>query len=73
METKQLKQAIGYARVSTKEQGDKFGIEAQKSAIEEYARSHDYEIIDYTNRRVNNKKRRTGVLSILRCFSLMIL
>ena len=43
----ETKKAIGYARVSTKEQGDKFGIEAQKTAIEEYARNHGYEIIDW--------------------------
>lgn len=43
----ETKKAIGYARVSTKEQGDKFGIEAQKTAIEEYARKNGYEIIDW--------------------------
>lgn len=47
METKTLKKSIGYCRVSTKEQGDKFGIEAQKEAIEEYAKNNGYEIIDW--------------------------
>lgn len=41
------KKCIGYCRVSTKEQGDKFGIEAQQSAIEEYAKKNGYEIIDW--------------------------
>lgn len=47
MDDKQLKRAIGYCRVSTKEQGDKFGIEAQKQAIEEYANQNGYCIIDW--------------------------
>lgn len=34
-------------RVSTKEQGDKYGFEAQQRDIEEYARKNGYEIIDY--------------------------
>ena len=42
-----LKQAIGYVRVSTKEQSDKFGIEAQKGAIEEYANKNGIKIIDW--------------------------
>ena len=41
------KKCIGYCRVSTKEQGDKFGIEAQQSAIQEYANKNGYEIIDW--------------------------
>lgn len=36
--------AIGYIRVSTMEQLDKFGVEAQKSAIEKYASENGYEI-----------------------------
>lgn len=45
METK--KNAIGYVRVSTKEQGDKFGVEAQKEAIEKYANENGFCIIDW--------------------------
>lgn len=39
--------AIGYVRVSTKEQGaeDKFGKVAQKQAIRDYAKVHGYEIV----------------------------
>lgn len=38
--------AIGYIRVSTQEQAseDKFGIEAQKQAIQEYAKNNNYKI-----------------------------
>ena len=36
--------ALGYVRVSTKEQGDKFGIEAQKQAISEYAKANGFVI-----------------------------
>ena len=41
------RKALAYLRVSTKEQGDKFGFDAQKTAIEEYASAHDIEIIDW--------------------------
>lgn len=47
MNDKQSKTAIGYCRVSTKEQGDKFGIDAQKQAIEEYANQNGYKIVDW--------------------------
>jgi len=41
-----MKQAIGYVRVSTKEQGDsKLGLEAQRKAIEEFATTHGYELL----------------------------
>lgn len=42
-----MKKAIGYCRVSTKEQSDKFGIEAQKKDIQKYADENGYEIIDW--------------------------
>ena len=42
-----MKKAIGYCRVSTKEQSDKFGIEAQIKNIQEYADKNGYEIIDW--------------------------
>ena len=47
METKDFKNSIGYLRVSTKEQSDKFGFEAQKVAIEKYAQENGYKIIDW--------------------------
>lgn len=42
-----MKKAIGYCRVSTKEQNadDKFGMVAQKQAIKEYAKRNGYEIV----------------------------
>lgn len=45
----ELKGAIGYIRVSTKQQGgeDKFGVEAQREAIERYAAENGYKIIDW--------------------------
>lgn len=44
-----LNMAIGYVRVSTCGQAadDKFGIEAQKSSILDYAKSNGYEITDF--------------------------
>ena len=45
METKKI--AIGYVRVSTKEQSDKFGVENQKAEIQKYADEHNYKIIDW--------------------------
>ena len=53
MGEKELKNAIGYVRVSTKEQGDKFGIDAQKHAIEEYANQNGYKIIDWVSDNVS--------------------
>lgn len=52
MET-MLKNAIGYVRVSTKEQGDKFGIEAQKVAIEKYAKDNGFSIVDWVEDNVS--------------------
>lgn len=42
-----MKKAIGYIRVSTEGQEDKFGIEAQKEMIEGYAKSNGFEIERY--------------------------
>lgn len=39
-----MKKAIGYIRVSTTEQLDKYGVEVQKREIAEYAKAHDYEV-----------------------------
>lgn len=43
-----MKNAIGYIRVSTEEQGsdDKYGIDTQKQAIRTYASANGYEIKD---------------------------
>lgn len=48
-----LKNAIGYIRVSTKEQSDKFGADAQKVAIQTYAEKHGYQIIDWVQDNVS--------------------
>lgn len=42
-----LKKAIGYCRLSTKGQLDKFGLEAQQKDILEYANKNGYEIVDW--------------------------
>lgn len=42
-----MKKCVGYVRVSTVEQGDKFGVEAQKEAITKYAREQGYIIADW--------------------------
>ena len=49
----ETKNAIGYVRVSTKEQSDKFGVEAQKQAIEEYAKQNGFTIIDWVSDNVS--------------------
>lgn len=40
-----MKKAIGYIRCSTQEQDEKFGVEAQRSAIWRFARENGYEIV----------------------------
>lgn len=44
-----MKQAIGYVRVSTEEQSsdEKFGIDVQKQAIENYAKENGYKIAEW--------------------------
>ena len=46
---KEFKNAIGYIRVSTEEQGadDKYGIDVQKQAILLYANEHGYNVVDW--------------------------
>lgn len=39
--------AVAYIRVSTEGQSEKFGMEAQKAAILDYAKAHDLEIIRF--------------------------
>ena len=42
-----MKQAIGYVRLSTKEQDEKFGLDAQKQAISEYAEANGFTIVEW--------------------------
>lgn len=45
-----MKNALGYARVSTKEQAEKgLSIPAQLKAIRDYAKSHDFKIWGYVD------------------------
>lgn len=41
------KKAIGYLRISTKGQDDKFGLEVQKEAIENYAKANGFTIVEW--------------------------
>lgn len=54
------KQAVAYIRVSTAEQGadDRYGIEAQKQAIEKYANEHNYEIKHFFIDKISGVKER---------------
>ena len=53
-----MKNAIAYIRVSTEAQAgeDRFGREAQKKAIEEFARKNDYRIIEWKEDHVSGAK-----------------
>lgn len=42
-----MRKAIGYCRVSTNGQEDKFGLEAQKEEISKYAEANGYEIVEW--------------------------
>lgn len=42
-----MKNGIGYVRVSTSEQSDKFGIEAQKEAISKFAKDNGIKIVQW--------------------------
>ena len=57
MEKERIKRAVGYIRVSTDAQAgeDKFGVEAQKEAITEYAASHGYSVVDWFTDTVSGK------------------
>lgn len=43
----EIKKAIGYLRLSTKEQDEKFGLDAQKQAISEYASANGFTIVEW--------------------------
>lgn len=61
-----MKQAIGYIRLSTKEQDDKYGEDAQKSAITEYAKGHGFQIVEWVKDVVSGvKEDRLGLGRIL--------
>ena len=58
--------AIGYIRLSTSGQDDKFGEDAQKKAISEYAQEHGYEIVEWVKDVVSGvKEDRLGLGRIL--------
>lgn len=64
--SEKMKKAIGYLRLSTKEQDEKFGLEAQKQAISEYATANDYEIVEWVKDVVSGvKENRAGLDRIL--------
>lgn len=52
------RKAIGYIRVSTEKQAkdDKFGVAAQKQAIEDYARKHQYTIVEWFEETISGVK-----------------
>lgn len=61
-----MKRAIGYIRLSTKEQDEKFGEEAQKNAILDFAVRNDYEIVEWVKDVASGvKESRTGLDRIL--------
>ena len=61
-----MKQAIGYIRLSTKEQDDKYGEDAQRQAINEYASAHGYQIVEWVKDVVSGvKEDRLGLGRIL--------
>ena len=53
-----MKNAIGYIRVSTEEQGsdDKYGIDTQKQAIHAYASANGYGISDWCIDKISGVK-----------------
>jgi DNA invertase Pin-like site-specific DNA recombinase len=51
-----MKKAIGYIRVSTVEQGDKFGVEAQREAIKKFADENNYEISEWLVDKISGVK-----------------
>lgn len=55
---RQFKNAIGYIRISTEQQGeeDKYGIEAQKQAILLYANENGYNIVDWKQDTISGAK-----------------
>lgn len=61
-----MKNAVGYLRLSTQEQDEKFGLEAQKSAIENYAKENGYVIVEWVKDVISGvKENRSGLDRIL--------
>ena len=61
-----MKKAIGYLRLSTKEQDEKFGLEAQKKSILDFALKNDFEIVEWVKDVVSGvKDSRAGLDRIL--------
>ena len=61
-----MRKAIGYLRLSTKEQDEKFGLEAQKKAISEFAVCNDFEIVEWVKDVISGvEERRAGLDRIL--------
>lgn len=61
-----MRNAIGYLRLSTKEQDEKFGLEAQKKAISEYADANGFTIVEWVKDVVSGVAEcRTGLDRIL--------
>lgn len=61
-----MKRAIGYIRLSTKEQDEKYGEEAQKNAILDFALKNDFEIVEWVKDVASGvKDSRTGLDRIL--------
>ena len=61
-----MRNAIGYIRLSTKEQDEKFGEDAQRKAISDYASAHDYQIVEWVKDVVSGvKEDRLGLGRIL--------
>lgn len=51
-----MKNAIGYIRVSTEQQADKYGVEAQREAILDYAHTHNYAIVSWKEDHISGVK-----------------
>ena len=60
MENKELKKAVAYLRVSTEKQAteEKYGLDAQKQAIDQYAKEHGYDIVEYFTDTISGVKDR---------------
>ena len=68
MNNRDLKRAIGYIRISTKQQDadDRYGIDIQRKEILSYADEHGYAIVDWKIDKVSGKKDdRPGLNEIL--------
>ena len=61
-----MKKAIGYLRLSTSGQDEKYGEDTQRNAISEFALKNDYEIVEWVKDVASGvKESRTGIDRIL--------